>query len=161
MQHKVMLWLVMNPLATPESKFVSQIQRGSVTQCWEWTGTKDAQGYGHCAALGGETLAHRAAFKLRTGITPGKLFVCHKCDNPPCCNPDHLFIGTAGDNIRDSIRKGRRKPSLNSKLSSGEADAIREIWAASGKSFAEIGRLYGVQRQAIRRICRGLTYSAP
>lgn len=74
--------------------------------CWHWKLSGTPSGYGLMNIGGKRYLAHRAAFFAWTGIDPIGLFVCHKCDNPPCCNPEHLFLGTASDNTRDFVRKG-------------------------------------------------------
>jgi hypothetical protein len=79
--------------------------------CWKWTGKKDAFGYG-VVQLGRElprTGAHRVSWELNYGEIPNGLHVLHKCDNPECTNPEHLFVGTALDNVRDAQRKGRLK----------------------------------------------------
>jgi hypothetical protein len=72
--------------------------------CWEWTSRRDYKGYGRW--LRG-TLAHRASFEFENGPIPKGLEVCHRCDNPLCVRPSHLFLGTHADNIRDMIAKGR------------------------------------------------------
>jgi len=81
--------------------------------CWVWTGYKNHKGYGRVAYyINGKTIrlgAHRLSYLLHTGEDPGSLCVCHKCDNPSCINPQHLFLGTIGDNNRDAFRKGRNK----------------------------------------------------
>ena len=77
------------------------------TGCLEWTANKLPKGYGVFGLTGGNFLAHRIAWFLATGIDPGELLTCHTCDNPPCCNPEHLFLGTAADNSGDKERKGR------------------------------------------------------
>src|SRR5882762_2045859 len=73
--------------------------------CWLWLGAKDARGYGRVGADqaegGGTRLSHRVAYELTHGKIESSLFVCHSCDNPSCCNPKHLFVGTALDNNRD------------------------------------------------------------
>lgn len=75
--------------------------------CWEWQAAKGHKGYGKCKYFG-ETLAHRVSFIIHHGPLLGsKMCVLHKCDNPPCVNPDHLFIGTLDDNNKDRAAKGR------------------------------------------------------
>ena len=83
------------------------------TGCWEWQGHRDRDGYG-LAHLGtnGEAFkwrAHRLAWTTVNGDIPDGIFACHKCDNPQCCNPDHLFLGTAKDNHDDMVAKDRKK----------------------------------------------------
>ena len=72
--------------------------------CWEWLGRRDQKGYGR---FGRGHLAHRFAFAFVNGPIPEGLEVCHRCDNPVCVRPSHLFLGTHTDNVRDSIAKGR------------------------------------------------------
>lgn len=75
--------------------------------CFEWQGTLREKGYGRLYHLGRLGDAHRVAWELTRGPIPDGLYVCHKCDNPPCVNPDHLWLGTNTDNMRDMVRKGR------------------------------------------------------
>lgn len=87
-----------------EERFWSRVEKGP--DCWVWTGPRGQRGYGQIN-VGGRTLrVHRVSWAMHHG-DPGELFVCHKCDNPPCVRPDHLFIGTHTDNMRDKISKGR------------------------------------------------------
>lgn len=75
--------------------------------CWEWTGKRQPQGYGQMQINGKTLYAHRLVFEDTFGsIEAGKL-ICHHCDNPPCCRPDHLFMGTHQDNTNDRMAKGR------------------------------------------------------
>ena len=78
--------------------------------CWEWLGGRDLAGYGRIR-LGpkarGEAKAHRVAWEITHGTIPDGMCVCHRCDNPPCVRPNHLFLGTIGDNNRDMHAKGR------------------------------------------------------
>jgi len=80
--------------------------------CWLWLRGKDKNGYGQCQASFSArkhkvTRAHQLAYVAWVGLIPKGMFVCHSCDNPSCCNPDHLFLGTALDNNRDMVSKGR------------------------------------------------------
>jgi len=82
-----------------------------VGSCWPWTGARDPNGYGRFA-IGKDRSdkASRIAFRLVHGSIPGGLYVLHDCDNPPCCNPAHLYAGTQRQNVHDAMRRGRHKP---------------------------------------------------
>lgn len=76
--------------------------------CWEWTGPRLPLGYGRVHFRSQATYAHRVAWELTRGRTvPKDMCICHTCDNPACCRPDHLFLGTHANNIRDRDQKGR------------------------------------------------------
>jgi len=75
--------------------------------CWEWPGDRNTEGYGRICIGNQKRYTHRTAWELTNGPIPLGMFVCHRCDNPPCCNPEHLFLGTAIDNNRDMKEKGR------------------------------------------------------
>lgn len=76
-------------------------------ECWPWSKSKRYWDYGRFTVNGKSYGSHRLAYYIATGVDPGALFVCHKCDHPWCCNPNHLFLGTAQDNADDCWRKGR------------------------------------------------------
>ena len=76
-------------------------------ECWEWQGCKDNQGYGLTSLNYKELRAHRVAWELANGKIPEGKLVCHHCDTPSCCNPDHLYVGTIADNMRDKKVRGR------------------------------------------------------
>jgi hypothetical protein len=89
--------------------FWSKVDVKSDSECWAWKGAKTNRGYGLYAPMPGVVLrTHRVAYALFNGQFNKKLFVCHKCDNPICCNPSHLFLGTPKDNTFDMDKKGRR-----------------------------------------------------
>jgi hypothetical protein len=89
--------------------FWSRVDIKSDAECWAWIGAKTKRGYGVYAPLPGVLLrTHRVAYALFNGQFDESLFVCHKCDNPICCNPSHLFLGTVKDNTADMDKKGRR-----------------------------------------------------
>jgi hypothetical protein len=90
------------------TRFWSKVDCGDPGECWEWTGSKTRAGYGRFWVGRKGTFATRISFELSTGTQiPEELFVLHRCDNPSCVNPSHLFLGTASDNQQDSVSKGR------------------------------------------------------
>ncbi len=76
-------------------------------ECWEWTAATDKYGYGLVKFCKKMYYAHRVSWFLKNGAIPSEKLVCHNCDNPPCENPKHLFLGTSKDNTQDAVRKGR------------------------------------------------------
>jgi hypothetical protein len=94
------------PKADPAARFWAKVQRGE--GCWEWQGANNGKGYGCFGKEGSRPYyAHRFSWELHAGPIPDGLFVLHRCDNRRCVNPEHLFLGTQGDNMRDMIAKGR------------------------------------------------------
>ena len=88
-------------------RFLEKISIKSKDECWPWLGCKHRQGYGQFAIGRKPQLAHRLSFLYFNGFLPRDLKVCHSCDNPPCCNPNHLFLGTQKDNVQDWVDKGK------------------------------------------------------
>lgn len=95
---------------TLEERFWSKVNQSD--ECWTWTASKDDKGYGKIGLPGrkGWGFAHRVSYSLEHGVelTPDQK-VLHRCDNPPCVRPDHLFLGTAADNAADMVAKGRSR----------------------------------------------------
>jgi hypothetical protein len=93
---------------TLEERFWAKVERRGIDECWPWKATR-RNGYGRLSAArsGGLQGAHRIAWSLANGEIPAGLKILHHCDNPPCCNPQHLFLGTQADNVHDMFRKGR------------------------------------------------------
>jgi uncharacterized protein YerC len=123
------------------------------SECWEWHGTTD-KGYGRFKKAGKQTLAHRAAYELYIGPIPKGMKVCHTCDNPPCTNPDHLFLGTDLDNKTDSVNKNRHAHGEKQgacKLTSEQVLAILD----DPRPYIEIANAYDVAYITISRIRRG------
>ena len=77
--------------------------------CWEWQGSKRGHGYGRIKVNGRTYPAHRFLWELTNGLVPAGMLVLHKCDNPPCVRPDHLYLGTSADNTRDMVVRGRQR----------------------------------------------------
>ncbi len=139
--------------STPEEAFEARTQWEPNSGCLIWTGYTDIEGYGTIYANGKMQLLHRFAWEQSNGPIPegeGPHGTCvlHRCDNPPCCNVDHLFLGTNQDNIDDMIEKGRQATGEdhgNSKLTETDVIAIR----ADTRSQSKIAVDYGVSRSLI------------
>lgn len=95
-------------LDSVKDRFWSRVAIAGKDDCWEWRAGRVAAGYGSFYMAGFLYRANRVAWAFHNATDPGDLHVCHTCDNPPCCNPAHLFLGTTQDNMKDMVRKGRR-----------------------------------------------------
>lgn len=117
--------------------------------CWLWTGSTNRHGYGYVGVPGYRRpiLAHRVAWELTNGLIPRGLLVLHRCDNPPCVRPDHLFIGTHADNMQDAKEKGRTtqgQRNAASKLTDERVLLIRRRFAVEDITISALAREYGV-----------------
>lgn len=91
-----------------KERLMAKVEKRADTGCWVWTGTmQNSKGYGSIYYDRKNERVHRVSYKLFIGPIPDGLFVLHRCDNPPCINPEHLFLGTPMDNTRDCLSKGR------------------------------------------------------
>lgn len=138
--------------------FWAKVDRRGPDECWEWTAHRDPDGYGRFSPRHRHQMpASRFSWELAYGPAPEAMFVLHTCDNPSCCNPRHLFLGTNADNMRDKAIKGRslRGERHNmAKLTSEDVRAIRRKVAA-GVPRGEVASEYRVHRATIDRAVNG------
>jgi hypothetical protein len=148
-----------------EARFWGKTDRTG--SCWLWLGTRDKDGYGKYGArsITNEILAHRIAWTLTRGEIPSDMLVCHSCDNPPCINPEHLFLGSPLDNTRDMDKKGRRKShgprgerAWTSKLNAASVLEIRQK-RADGALLTALAHEYNVTTQTIWQITSGRAWT--
>lgn len=147
------------------AKFRACIDRsGGPEACWPWIGKCQTGGYGRFE--GGSKLkrrsclAHRLAWTLKNGPIPKGLNILHSCDNPPCCNPAHLFVGTHRDNMADMTAKGRSTHgdrNGRARLTAAEVLEIRAAWAA-GRNQCQIARSFGVTNSQVHLIVTGKSW---
>lgn len=123
--------------------------------CWNWTGPKISKGYGRISFQNEHLIAHRLVYILLKGEIPKGMNLCHTCDNPECCNPDHMFIGTQKDNMIDCLKKNR---SASAKLKYEEVKAIRSL-TKIGIDSKQLALLYGVSNKQIKRIIKGTAWA--
>jgi len=131
--------------------------------CIEWANAKTKQGYGVQRINGRNVLAHRYAWERVNGPIPKGMYVCHRCDNPPCTNPQHLFLGTPADNMADKESKGRGVHPTGprngrTKLTADQAWAIRSCYAGGGVTQKELAVAFGVHRTTARMVLIGRTH---
>lgn len=139
-------------------RFMHYVEKGD--GCWEWRGYRDANGYGRINVRQGDKtyvpkLAHRVSWEtFRYQITPEQ-HVCHKCDNPGCVNPEHLFVGDPAANSADKIAKGRMRYGVSRGEKHGCAkltdDQVREIRVSVGPSRI-VAEEYGISGRQVRDI---------
>ncbi len=155
----------------PQERFWACVTK--TEDCWEWHGPQD-HGYGIVSVTDPDSTtryknirANRFSWELHNGPIPDGLCVCHRCDNPPCCNPDHLFLGTDEDNAHDMWNKGRGvklSPSIgvknvNAKLKDEDIPKIRALLADHSMTQNEIAEVFHVTKKVIWQIRHRKTWT--
>jgi hypothetical protein len=149
-------------------RFWAKVAKRGTEECWEWLASKRPTGYGHFFDKAADKLkaAHRYSWELHNGAIPDGQCVCHRCDNPSCVNPAHLFLGTHAENMADMKSKGRVRAatphlSNNAKFGWGCANAIRCLKVTGGWKDWELADMFGVSRPCISNIIRRDTWHRP
>lgn len=155
---------------SPDERFLARLNLQGPTPthapalgpCHEWTGARVGKGYGRIRMHGKSVQTHVYGWtRIHGPVSPGQ-FVCHRCDNPSCCNPAHLYVGSLQDNARDAKERGlvpRGSQKWNVKLTEWDVRDIREMYPECGLSQREIAEGYGVSTGAIAGVCRRKTWA--
>lgn len=132
-------------------------------KCWVWNGNKH-RGYGKFSITHTKnSIASRVAYYLHTNADPFGKIVCHSCDNPSCCNPNHLFLGTSKENTKDMIQKGRHRCAYGvnhgkAKLSEDDIISIRNK-VVNGESQTDVAKYYSIYQSVVSRIMSGKAWA--
>ncbi len=159
-------------VASPEVRFWNKVHK--TNGCWIWIASKCKQGYGRMnPGEFPEGQAHRISWVIHFGLIPEGIKVCHTCDNPPCVNPKHLFLGTQGDNVADMVAKGRQatgdrstarlhphttsrgEKKVLSKLTDDDVRSIRIIYKKGGVSTRALAAQFEISSGVIWGIIAG------
>lgn len=141
--------------------FWLNVQRGTDDECWPWLRPPTpGTGYGQARVAGRHLLAHRLAWSFTHGPVPLGMFVLHKCDVRLCVNPNHLFLGTQADNVRDMIAKGRQAVGAATRSTPLTDALVREMRTlrAAGTPHRDLCNRFGVSEPTVSRICNRVTW---
>ena len=139
-------------------RIYDNIKEDDETGCFIWQKSKDSWGYGHIRIHGKLHKTHRIMYEEYVGEIPEGMKVCHRCDTPSCCNPDHLFLGTDADNMRDRDNKDRQARGEShgtSKLTEEDVKSIKELLSEGDLKQHELSAIFNVGSDVISRINTG------
>lgn len=140
-----------------QQRFWSKVNLGTEENCWDWTASCVTAGYGKFSYKSKAFDAHRFSYFLHFGEIPRGMFVCHRCDNPKCVNPSHLFLGTNLDNVKDMIAKRLHRfgdKTSRSKVANKEIKKIKTLYK-KGISQKQLAKKFGICQSSISRILSG------
>jgi len=135
-----------------ERAFWSKVKKGSNDDCWEWIGNGDINKYGTFYCFGANTQAHRFSYRITNGNFLKELCVLHKCDNPSCVNPNHLFLGSHNDNVQDKVEKNRQAKGSKNGRSKLNENKVKQILETSDSSNKLLAKKFNVSSDTIRLI---------
>lgn len=154
-----------------KARFWAKVDKRGTDECWPWRRAIAKSGYGVFGLYGKIKTSHRVSWRVCRGEIPAGISVLHHCDNRPCCNPAHLFLGTHDDNMADKIKKGRQASGVThaeyyargtdggmTKLTEESVREIRSIYSTTGISQKRIAIRFGVDRTNISSIIRRKTW---
>lgn len=143
-------------------RFWEKVEIGASDECWEWQRATSDYGYGRFKIGDRTRYAHRVAYRMLIGPIPGGRQINHHCHNPPCVNPDHLYLGTQEQNNRDCQLAERHNAPAGTDFSHGfDADTVREIrtrYERDDVTYADLAEQYDVMEETIGQIIRRDTY---
>jgi DNA-binding CsgD family transcriptional regulator len=142
------------------ARILDKTSLNNVSGCWEWLGTIK-RGYGMLSVKSITKYSHRVSYEAFIGPIPSGMCVCHKCDNPGCCNPDHLFLGTVLDNMTDMVSKSRSaigSRSSNAKISEQTAMKVMSL-LYDGRTSVDVARILNLTKHTVRHIKHGRAWS--
>lgn len=141
--------------------FIVPYDRG----CWLWTASCHDFGYGQIGRNGKHSppiRAHVASWLLHFGPVPAGMYVCHRCDNPPCCNPNHLFLGTHKQNLQDMRLKGRGAKCESHgrrKLTQSQVDQMRAAYVPGETTYESLAKIFGIGGEQVSKIIRNKNWT--
>ncbi len=143
-------------------EFWLRVEQRNPDQCWLWSGSKTKDGYGQFGGRRRRVYAHRFSWELHNGPIPKGMNILHECDQTNCVNPNHLFLGTQADNVRDMIKKSRQavgEQLPQSILSESDVKEIRRLHATNRFSLSRLGKMFNTVHTNIWHIVNRRSWS--